>query len=489
MTHPPSPEPLAANFPKLQANGARSPALDACVCAAIAFVAAGLRFFELGKVSFWYDEVVTMRLARSGSARELVNRLFEIDATRAPLQPLLLQIWLQSFGTSEFTARAFSVLCGIATVLLVYQIGRAAFDSATGLWAAWLAALSPLLIVYSREARMYAWLVLVTCLCWRLLLALRHSFTVSKAAVYVFCLVALVYSHPLGLLMLSALAFAGLLDARASLHGLGRWLAVHLAAAMLTLPWIGNYFDHPPEFLSERLPLRFLLGTPISFIGGNALLLLGLASLIALGIISRARDSTGSNREATHVSAILLCWLILPPLALYLYSWRFHPVFGPARYTVFVAPAYLVLVASGLSRLPAWARYPILAGLALVSLRALPPAVYDPELKADWRGFSIELAAERARSPGGQLLVIVASNVPERNVEVETARYYAPAGCNVIGLREAEAQPGLLKNADVVYYASGSRGSSEPLAPKPIGPIRFRERRHYPGLSVYLGIR
>ncbi len=489
MTNPPSPEPLAAKVPHPQANAARIPALDACVCAAIALVAAGLRFFELGRLSFWYDEVVTMRLARSGSARELVNRLFEIDATRAPLHPLLLQIWLQPFGTSEFAARSFSVLCGIATVLLVYQIGRAAFDPATGLWAAWLAALSPLLIVYSREARMYAWLVLVTCLCWSLLLALRQSFTVSKAMAYVACLAALVYSHPLGLLMLSAIAIAGLLDAGASLRALGRWLAVHLAAAMLILPWIGNYFDHPPEFLSEHLPLRFLLGTPISFIGGNALLLLGLTSLIALGIIGRARDSTGSNREATHVSAILLCWLILPPFALYLYSWRFHPVFGPARYTVFVAPAYLLLVASGLSRLPAWARYPILAGLALVSLRALPPVVYDPELKADWRGFSLELAAERARSPGGQLLVIVASNVPERNVEVETARYYTPAGCNVIGFREAQAEPGILKNAYVVYYAAGSRRLSQPVAPNPIGPIRFREHRHYPGLSVYLGIR
>ncbi len=58
------------------------------------------------------------------------------------------------------------------------------------------------------------------------------------------------------------------------------------------------------------------------------------------------------------------------------------------------APAYLVLVASGLSRLPAWARYPVAAGLAVVSLLALPPAVYDPELKSDWRGFSLALAEQ-----------------------------------------------------------------------------------------------
>jgi mannosyltransferase len=489
MTHPLSRDPLAATFSVPQAKGSRARALDAWACAGIALVAAGLRFYRLGRQSFWYDEVVTLRLARAGSARELINRLFEIDATRAPLHPFLLQFWLQLFGTSEFAARSFSVLCGIATAVLVYQIGRAGFDPATGLWAAWLAALSPLLIVYSREARMYAWLVLATCLCWRLLLALRHSFTATTAAAYVLCLTGLLYSHPLGLLMLAALVLAGLLEARESLLAAGRLLALHLVAAMLIVPWLGNYFDHPPEFLSERLPLRFLLGTPIAFIGGNGLLLLGLTVLITLGIVSRARDSTASNGEPTHVSAILLCWLIVPPVALYLYSWWFHPVFGPARYMVFVAPAYLVLVASGLSRLPAWARYPVVAGLAAASLLALPGAVYDPELKADWHEFSLELAEQRSRDPGRRLLVIVATNVPDRNVEVETARYYVPAGCDVIGSREAGAETAHLIDADVVYYAAGSRISSEQKVPGPIGPIQFREHRHYPGLNVYRGTR
>ncbi len=89
-------------------------------------VAAALRLYQLGRLSFWYDEVVTMRLARSPSPRALFERLFEIDATRAPLHPLLLEFWLQLFGTSEFAARSFSVLCGVATIILIYQIG---FDS------------------------------------------------------------------------------------------------------------------------------------------------------------------------------------------------------------------------------------------------------------------------------------------------------------------------------------------------------------------------
>ena len=132
---------------------------------------------------------------------------------------------------------------------------------------------------------MYAWLVLVTCLCWRLLLELRRSFTTAKAVAYTFGLAALVYSHPLGLIMVATLALAGLLGLRACFGSWRRWLAVHLAAVAMVAPWIARYLDHAPEFLSGALPLRFLLGTPIGFIGGNFAVLAGLVLLIAWGIV------------------------------------------------------------------------------------------------------------------------------------------------------------------------------------------------------------
>ena len=68
----------------------------------------------------------------------------------------------------------------------------------------------------------------------------------------------------------------------------------------------------------------------------------------------------------------LLLWLILPPSALYLYSLAAQPIFGPARYTVFVAPAYLILVALGLNATPPPLRYALAlvltVGLALLFL-------------------------------------------------------------------------------------------------------------------------
>jgi mannosyltransferase len=447
---------------------------------AIVAVGVGLRLFQLGRLSFWYDEVVTMRLALSAGPRALCERLFRIDATRAPLHPLVLQQWLRVFGSSETGARALSVVCGAGTIVLVFAIGCAALDDATGVWGAWLAAWSPLLVVYDREARMYAWLVMLTCLAWYSLCLLRRKFSPLRAAAYVVELAALCYSHPLGLIMLATVALAALIDLRRSFGTTKRWLVCHGSAVLLALPWIKNYLDHPPEFLTGRLPLRFLLGTPIGFIGGNFWVLLGVAGLIAFGMARRDRTA----------ATLWLTWLVLPPLSLYVYSWLAHPIFGPARYTVFVAPAFLLLVAAGLSRLPVAARYPLAAILAVISGFTLYPVAFDPNLKADWRGFAGDLAQRAATDPEHAGVVIVASSGAGSNVEVETARYYLPPTCTVIASDDATAGHLDRAQTDPVYYAVGwKHGEPHVEAPKSIGAREFVEYKRYSGLIVYRGLR
>jgi hypothetical protein len=467
--------------------------LALCAGAAIVLVAAATRFVQLGQLSFWYDEVVTMRLARAVSVRRLFELLLQIDATRAPLHPLLLHAWIRLFGSSEAAARSLSVLCGIATILLICDIGRITFGLATGLWAGWLAALSPILIVYSREARMYAWLVLVTCVSWRLLLSLRRAYTPATALAYVISLTALVYSHPLGLLMVAALAVAGWVDVRTTFVSWKRWLFLHLAVAVLLLPWIRNYLDHPPEFLSGRLPLRFLLGTPIGFVGGNFVLLVILTGLIAFGLARHLVANTTDEarpplRQRWGAPGFLVLWLTVPPTSLYLYSLLSYPVFGPARYTVFVAPAYLILVAAGLSRVPPLGRYPLALGLVAVSSLALRALVYDPELKADWRDFAATITRELSVQPHRTVAVIVASADSVRDVNLATARYYLPTGCPAMAYTEATAERLAKLNSGEIYLTTGTRGSVGPV-PESLGPYHFRQRQHYPGLIVYHGTR
>ena len=174
---------------------------------AILVVAAVLRLLYLDRKSLWYDETATMRLATADGPIALVHLIQKIDATRGLLHPLILQGWFQFFGASSWSARFFSVVCGVLTVAVVYRVGRRAFDKPTALWGAWLCAISPLLVTYSQEARMYAWMGLVSVLAWDLLLSFRRSAPWGKKVAFGACLTALGYSHPLGLFMVVALAW------------------------------------------------------------------------------------------------------------------------------------------------------------------------------------------------------------------------------------------------------------------------------------------
>ena len=158
---------------------------------AITLLAAGLRVAYLDRPSLFYDEVIVMQLATQPNPVALMRRLPDLDATRAPLHPLLLQGWLALFGPSPLAGRGFSALCGVLTVLVVERIGRRAFDPSTGLWAAFLFAISPMQVRYAQEVRMYALLVLESCFAWDLLFSFRHSAGPLKQAAYCGCLVAL----------------------------------------------------------------------------------------------------------------------------------------------------------------------------------------------------------------------------------------------------------------------------------------------------------
>jgi mannosyltransferase len=449
------------------------------VPAAIFVVALGLRATDLGRLSLWYDEVVTMRLARQPGPTALLDRLVATDATRAPLHPLLLQGWLSLFGPSDLAGRAFSLVCGLVTVGVIGRLGMVLYDRPTGLAAAWLAAICPPLVAYSREARMYALLTLLTCLAWLVLLRPGGFLTARRATAYVVLLAALAYCHPLGLLMGVTLAGVCLVLEAGSWPGLRRWFLLHASALALAAPWLGHYLDHDPESVTGPLPVKFLLGMPIAFLGGNALTLVGVDILAALGCLARGPwPRPGLNRRALP----LLAWFVVPPTVLYLYSLVGHPLFGPLRYTLFSAPACLLLVAGGLGQLPRWPSLAVLCGLSVLAVVPLQRTGFAPDLKADWRAAAASLEDRPAVEP---LLVI--SSDPSQNVEVEAARYYfgasRPVGAWPI---EDDEWPSELLNAPSAWISEPVReGNVVAEAPAFVGPFSASgEVKGLPGLRL-----
>jgi hypothetical protein len=393
----------------------------AATLGAILLLAAVLRLAHIDRPSLFYDEVIVMQLATAPGPLALLKRLPDLDATRAPLHPLLLQGWLVLFGPTPLAGRAFSALCGVLTVFVVERIGRRAFDPRVGLWAAFLCAISPMQVRYAQEVRMYALLVLETCLAWDLLFLFRESAGLWKQAAFLGCLIALGYTHPLGLFMVAALALGYLVDRAGYRLSLRNWLAIQLAAALAIAPWVIHYVDHPPDIVVGRLPLRFLIGLPIGFIGGNSLTLVVFVALVAYGMFQWA-DGTSRrlvlDRPAASIAVFI--WFALPSLLLYAHSRvSSAPIFGPPRYTLFVGPAYLILVARGLAKLPPVPRYAVAAGGCVLAAALLRTLVYAPDVKADWRAAAAHFKAADPHAP-----VVLLTDVPTNYGQFVPLRYY-----------------------------------------------------------------
>jgi len=397
----------------------------------ILLIAAGLRLWGLDSTSLWYDEVVTMRVARAASPTAFLSRLDQLDGTRAPLHPLVLQAWLRVFGASDLAGRSFSALCGLATLVVIYRLGHQTFDEATARWAAWLAAVCPPLVYYSREARMYAWLTLLTCTSWLVFISFRRGAKPAHCLVYWLLLSSLVYSHPLGLFMVAAHGLAFLLVRRSLKLSLRAWLTIQVAVILAIAPWLSRYMDHGTDYAMPRYSIRFLLAVPIEYVGGNAIVGVICVAIIAFGLLSRRQIGLG-HRPAIATAPedlILIIWTASPPVLMYLYSSLFQPIFGPPRYHLFIAPAYLILLAHGLSKLPMMIRWPAVAAGLVLSLSLIRADVYSQVVKADWRGLAGWLSQHEqstaADGPRQPITVVIHPSDPHfRREQLEAARYY-----------------------------------------------------------------
>jgi 4-amino-4-deoxy-L-arabinose transferase-like glycosyltransferase len=131
------------------------------IVAGLTVLAAALRFATLGVQSYHHDEIVTAsRILRDGFWHAMDAVGFSESAP--PLYYALAWAWTRLTGTGEVGLRSFSALAGVATVPVAYLLGTELRGRRTGIVAAALVAVNPMLLWYSQEARAYALFALLT---------------------------------------------------------------------------------------------------------------------------------------------------------------------------------------------------------------------------------------------------------------------------------------------------------------------------------------
>lgn len=317
--------------------------VDWAVLAAILLAATALRVWEAGRAPMWFDEIYTTWAARGGFAHVLATLAGDVHP---PLHTLLVAAWVAIGGESTPWLRSLSLLFGIATIFVVFLLGRAMFGRTAGFVAAAMLALHPVHVYFSQEARVYAlfWLELLAAwwLGWRWLAdgRARHG------AGYVVAAVLALYTHYLSGLLIAFAAAGGLVLAWTGPGGRRRalaWIGLHLAVAALFLPQV-------PVFLAQNARLsadhwsgpanaRDLRDWLRHASGGGWYLVPSFAALVALAFA----------RPASRRPAAFLLWLGFGPVLLAFWlSTRGAHLFTE-RYMYYAIPLLLVAAAAGLA--------------------------------------------------------------------------------------------------------------------------------------------
>ncbi|MBN2417631.1 glycosyltransferase family 39 protein [bacterium] len=130
----------------------------------IAGAASFLRLWNLGRASFWVDEINTVFAASSYVEKGTFELPSGVEHVRAPLHLYLTAFVFRHTSVNEFSTRLIPALFGIVNVLLVYLLASRFFNWKVGMFAAFLMAFSHFEIGWSRTARAYTLLQSATIL-------------------------------------------------------------------------------------------------------------------------------------------------------------------------------------------------------------------------------------------------------------------------------------------------------------------------------------
>jgi hypothetical protein len=381
----------------------------------------------------WLDEAITIHQARL-SLHDLFQNLYNGDR-QPPLYHLTLWATIRAFGHSEAAVRLPSLIAGTLVIPALYELARELYDRRTGLIAAAFASVSPVLIWYSQEVRMYEFAALFGLLALLTQLRAIRNGTMLNWAAYILATAALLWSHYFGLVVIGVqqLIFIGVLIHRRRagepVKPLALGVVYSFAVLVMQLVPLAIFVHHQyqvttgaagsPSGTYDLLSFYSILANLAWSIWGYqpdaaTVLLAAMWPLALLG--SLVLMGRGGSRQTNGIAAaagLLVAALIIIA--------AFDNSFFEVRNFLILAPLVLLLVARLIT---GWIRQPrarlLIAGVVMATLVI---GLADQQLnKANPRLFDFRGAIQDIKADAGPNALVLYEPSDMRYV----LEYYAP---------------------------------------------------------------
>jgi hypothetical protein len=309
----------------------------------LAFV---MRAVEMHKYDYWLDEAITV----FHGSRSLYYNLTSGFDVQTFLYNILICIWIKIFGNGEIATRSMSLLFGMLSVILIFQVAEKMFNNKNiSFMAMLLLAVHPMSIHYSAEARSYSLLYFATLLSVYCMLNYVHKPGRGNALAYYFSSIILLYNHTFGWFVL----FIGLIYMYISIKRqqnkkhLNNWLklvfTIFVSAIPIFLMMYHNFktVAHGVNWI-ERPNVHILLNTIFKLVGSDILTILLLVYLVVYILWRFLRKAIRENFSKMNIVLVVL-WIIIPLVKVYFFSLFFTSIFVD-RYFIICMPAIILLI-------------------------------------------------------------------------------------------------------------------------------------------------
>jgi mannosyltransferase len=391
--------------------GAGSARVDRAVVVVATALLAGMSLYRIGSKQLWIDESVAVGLTDVSFGR-FVFVITHWEVNQAPFYVAFAGWHL--LGDDTGTMRVLPALFAVATVPVVYLLGRRLYDSRIGALASVLFAVNALVLQWSQQIRGYTMALFLVTVATLLLVRLVDEPSTWRGLLYAGVAVLAVATHFFsGMVILAHVLSLLTLRPRPT-----RALVVAGATiGVLSVPFIwfaATAEGDPLGWVPESTPTSTLRLLARLSGGSFAMLAVGMIGIVGLGAIVRVVRRSSRSTESWR-QALPLYWIAVPLILSIGFSLVVQPIAVP-RFLIVIVPGIALVVAVGVANIPfRWFR--ILALVVLIAAGLYGGSGwYRADSREDWTAAtSIVLAGLQ---PGDTVLV-------EPQVGSAAARYYA----------------------------------------------------------------
>jgi len=357
----------------------------------------------LGNKAIWYDEACSIAAALKNP-----GYIFGPPHTLSykTLYFLLLKLWINAFGLSEFALRSLSVIFSVSSIYLIFRLANLLFCRRVAVMSSFLLSISAFHIFHAQQVRYQSLMVTLVLASYIFLVKfLSHPGMKYILLTSLFNFLIL-NTHPYGILIIIAQALFVLIYFKTITKPLAfKWIIFQAAGAcayliLFLLPSL-YYLNDRTWWMPRANPVllreffftlmfgghRFGLDdydTSLDLLVIPQMLAFIFLTILLSVIINFSRKTDNSVSKAKPGSyCVLFSWLFLPLAIAYTVS-CFKPLFA-IKHLIYLLPPFLILSAKGYTAVKNHILKVSLLIIAIMISAFRLPLFYSRDYNINWR--------------------------------------------------------------------------------------------------------